>query len=153
MREEEPLHKQDLCSMLLGKSIQDPSDAAQNCSSQHLNGRKIYLLSVFLVLFYLIKTTILLLHLLLGLSYWVPERTLHRFSLPLVFYLLPVQNKDADIIDIQKFYKNKHLITTHPLRPQYNNRVQLQQTFCLSTQTWLNWTLHRPWYIYLIARV
>lgn len=137
----------------VGKSLQDLSDAAWNCGSQHLNGPKIYLPSVFLFLFCHIKTAILFLHLLTGVSYWVPERTLDRFSLPLIFYLLLVQNKDADIIHTEKFYKTKHPITTHPLRPRYNNRVQQQRTFCLSIQTWLNWTLHRPWYIYLIACV
>lgn len=131
----------------VGKPIQDLSDAAWNCSSQHLNKCNIYLLYLFLFLFYLTKTSILLCHLLSSLSYWVPERILHHLSLPLVFYLFLVQNKDADIIHTQMFYKYEHPITTHPLRSQYNNRVQQQQTFCLPILTCLNWTLHGPWYI------
>lgn len=92
----------------VGKSIQDLSDAASKCSSQYLSRCNIHLLYPFLFLFYFTKASILLCHFLSSLSYWVPERILHHYSLPLIFYLFPVQNKDADIIHTQKFYKYKH---------------------------------------------
>lgn len=52
------------------KPIWSSSHAVGTQSAQHLKRCKIYLLSVFLIWFYLIKAAILLCHLLLGLSYW-----------------------------------------------------------------------------------
>lgn len=57
-----------------------PSDAAWTLCAQHLKGCKIYSLSVFL-LPCLTKAVILLSCLLLGLSYWNPERALHHLAL------------------------------------------------------------------------
>lgn len=77
------LQKQSFYSIPWEKSIWGPSEAAWMCSPQNLKWRMIYLLSVILFLFYLIKIPILLCHFLSGLSYWYPEGTLHALSLSL----------------------------------------------------------------------
>lgn len=59
----------------VGKSIHDLPDVTWNRSSQHLNGHKIYLLSVLPFLFCLTKTAIWLLHLLSALLYRVTEKS------------------------------------------------------------------------------
>jgi len=64
----------------IGKSISARSDAVQIQGAQHLTGCKIYLPPIFLSLFCLSKAVILLSHLLWGLSYWDPQRTLHCLS-------------------------------------------------------------------------
>lgn len=79
----------------LRRSTQAPSDAAQVQASQHLRGHKIYSLSISFLLLYFIRTTISLSHLLSGLSYRDPERTLRCFS-PSLFHTSlpsPLQNR------------------------------------------------------------
>lgn len=74
-----------------------PLNVAWKWGSQHLEGYKIYPvsqhpLSVVLFLLCLIKTVILLRHLLSDLSYWEPERMLHHLPFILTHtFLTPVQ--------------------------------------------------------------
>lgn len=63
------LSTDSICAACHGKNPSRVPSDAQMQGSQHLKGRKIYSLAIFFVLFYLIKTAILLSHLLLGLSY------------------------------------------------------------------------------------
>lgn len=53
------------------------SNAPQRWGTQHSKGHTIYLLTIFFHFFYITKTAILLSYLLLGLSYWDPERALY----------------------------------------------------------------------------
>lgn len=65
------------------KSIQEPIQCCTNTRFQAPQGSKIYLLSIFLRLFCLIKAGILLSHLLPGFSYRDPERSWNYPSLSL----------------------------------------------------------------------
>lgn len=65
------------------------SDATWMWGAQHLKGRAVYSLSVFL-LFCLTKAVFLVSSLLPGLSYWNPARALHRPS-PLILTCTPTQ--------------------------------------------------------------
>ena len=65
-----------------GKSMLGPSSAACTQGSQQLKGHKIYLLSVFLFLFHLIKTATLLCHLLPGLIEIQKEPCTASLTLP-----------------------------------------------------------------------
>lgn len=59
-----------------GKISLGSAQCAWTWGTQLLKGRKIYLLSMLLLLFHLIKAVVLLGHLLSGLSHWDPKRTL-----------------------------------------------------------------------------
>lgn len=77
-REEEPLHREHLGSVPWENPPGVPSNATWAQGSQPLNGCKIWSLSIFLFLFFLIKMAILSCCSLASLSYWDPERILYH---------------------------------------------------------------------------
>lgn len=80
-KKEEALSIDRICATCCGTPIRGPSYATQTWGSHQGKRCQIYSLSLFLFLFYLIKTAISLSHLLPGRSSWAAERTLHCLSL------------------------------------------------------------------------
>lgn len=78
-KKEQLLSMERLYAACCGKTIQGPSDVTWMFCSQPLRWGNIYSLPIFV--FYLIKTTILLKHLLLDLSSWDKEPCIISFSL------------------------------------------------------------------------
>lgn len=77
-------HRRQLHNVLW-ENTWGPFDTARVQAAQNLKGQQIYLLSVFLFLVYLIKTTPLVNYFFWALSYCNPETTLHHLSQPISF--------------------------------------------------------------------
>lgn len=71
--------------------------------------------------FCLIKTDTFLLHLLSDHFYWVLGRSLYHFSHPVIFNLLLEQNRDEDIIHIQKCCKKPNILSGLSITTVYNS--------------------------------
>lgn len=82
---------------VMQKHIWGQSNAAWKQRSQPLEGYKIYLLSAFLFLLYLIKKAILLSHLLSDLPCQDPERAIHHLSLSYTPFAL-IQNYSSGLL-------------------------------------------------------
>lgn len=118
VREEESLPEQDLHRMLWGKV--HPGFVWRYMKLQFaVSERTCYPCSSFF--FCLIKTDTFLLHLLSDHFYWVLGRSLYHFSHPVIFNLLLEQNRDEDIIHIQKCYKKTNILSGLSITTVYNS--------------------------------